>query len=139
MVFCLNFCSVFPYVFARTAQLGGILFVSLSLWLSANLFKIINSTEYFLSHMIPEGTPLPLVPFLFLIEIIRNLIRPVTLTVRLVANILAGHLLIILTSGLVFSFFLAFPLLLILNAVELAVALIQAYIFTTILALYFFE
>jgi F0F1-type ATP synthase membrane subunit a len=53
----------------------------------------------FLAHLVPLGTPYPLMPLMVFIELIRGLIRPLTLRVRLVANIVAGHLLMVLLSS----------------------------------------
>lgn len=138
-IFLFNFFSIFPYRFPYTSQFGLILSFALILWARFILFNFFNNIKGFISHSIPEGTPLFLTVFLFLIELIRNIIRPITLTVRLVANILAGHLLIILLSKLAIFNFIGFLSYLLLNIVEILVSLIQAYIFTTIVILYFSE
>lgn len=135
----INFFSVFSYNFPFSSQVRIMFFFSLGIWLRIIIFSFINSLNKSLYHFIPEGTPIPLTFLLFLIELISNLIRPITLIVRLVANILAGHLLISLLSRLVFRFILAYPFYIILNLVEIFVALIQSYIFATILVLYFSE
>lgn len=139
LLFFLNFFSVFSYVFPRASQVRVVLTFSLSLWRIIIFFSISNSVSKFLYHFIPEGTPLPLTFLLFLIELISRIIRPLTLMVRLVANILAGHLLMILLSKLVFIFYPGYPLYIALNAVEIFVSLIQSYIFSTMLVLYFSE
>lgn len=139
ILFYLNFSSIIPFIFPSTSNLNMVIFCSLNIWTGLIIFQLINSNKRFLSHCIPEGTPLYLTWFLFLIEIVRNFIRPITLTVRLLANILAGHLLIILLSKLVFLTFSTFMFYLTLNAVEIIVALIQSYIFSTIIALYYSE
>lgn len=135
----LNFFSVFSYNFPYTSQVRVVFSFSLSCWLGIVIFGIRISLRKFLYHFIPEGTPLPLTFLLFLIEVVRNLIRPLTLIVRLVANILAGHLLIILLSKLVFIFLPSYFLYIVLNIVEIFVSLIQSYIFSTMLVLYFSE
>lgn len=139
VLFRVNFFSVFSFIFPLSSQVRVILFLSLTTWVTSILFSLINLPSKFLSHLIPEGTPLPLTFLLFLIELVRNLIRPLTLIVRLVANILAGHLLIILLSRLVFIFTPAFPFYIMLNLVEIFVSLIQTYIFVTLSVLYFRE
>lgn len=133
----INFFSVFPFNFAHTSQIRRVFFIGLSLWIRFNFFMISHNIKGFLAHLIPEGGPLVLSPALFLIELVRNTIRPLTLRVRLVANILAGHLLLILLSKVVFSNPLSFTLYLGLNSVEIFVALIQSYIFVTIVSLYY--
>lgn len=138
-LFIFNFFSVGPYYFSLTSQIRIVLFLSFRIWGSIFGFYFLKNFKGSLSHIVPEGTPLFLVWFIFLIEIIRNLIRPLTLIVRLVANILAGHLLIILLSFLVWYNYLTFIGYLILNIVEIFVSLIQCYIFVTITYLYYSE
>ena len=93
------------------------------------------------AHLVPQGTPRLLMPFIVLIERIRNIIRPGTLAVRLIANIMAGHLLLTLlggtgpslTSYLLVLLFVAQVLLLLL---ESAVAVIQSYVFAVLRTLF---
>ena len=92
----------------------------------------------------PLGTPVPLMPLIVIIEIVRRLIRPITLSVRLAANIVAGHLLIALIRGPIsvlrfFIFILVLSGLLLLTLLELAVSFIQAYVFRTLISLYIIE
>lgn len=89
----------------------------------------------------PNGTPTALIPFIVLIETIRGLIRPLTLAVRLAANIIAGHLLIALLRDYasIFSPLLSLTVLrrqLLLLVLESAVAVIQAYVFIVLCVLY---
>lgn len=135
----INFFSVYSYNFPFSSQVRVVFIASLGFWFIIVFFGLVSSFNSFMYHFIPEGAPLFLTFFLFFIELVRNLIRPLTLMVRLVANILAGHLLIILLSQLVFLFPLAYPLYIVLNLAEIFVSLIQAYIFSTILVLYFSE
>lgn len=89
--------------------------------------------------LVPNGTPLVLIPFIVLIESIRIAIRPITLSVRLTANIVAGHLLLRLCGDgfeSVLSISLLFVCQTILIVLEVAVAAIQAYVFTVLVALY---
>ena len=137
--FLFNFRGVWPYNFAFTSQLGLIIFISLLFWVSLVAFSLSKNLKGFISHLVPEGTPIYLTWFLFFIEIIRNCIRPLTLTIRLMANILAGHLLMILLFGIVYRQSVFFPFYLLLNSVELFVSVIQSYIFFTIICLYYSE
>ena len=92
----------------------------------------------------PRGTPVALMPVIVIIETVRNIIRPGTLSIRLAANIVAGHLLLTLlgSQGLnvagITIFILLFSLILLL-CLELAVACIQAYVFTILRSLYLNE
>lgn len=89
----------------------------------------------------PQGTPIFLIPFIVLIETIRNFIRPITLTVRLTANIIAGHLLLTLLRRLgstLTSIYL--PILILVQiallTLEVAVSIIQSYVFAVLITLY---
>jgi len=93
------------------------------------------------AHLVPQRTPGPLIPFIVLIESISNVIRPLTLAVRLIANMVAGHLLITLLGNQTAarSNLLLISLLLtqiILLTLESAVAVIQAYVFAVLTTLY---
>lgn len=138
-LFYSNYSSILSFNFASNSQIRIVIFSSLCFWSRFIFYMILNNIKYFIRHCIPQGTPIPLVLFLFIIELIRQIIRPLTLTVRLVANILAGHLLMILLSKLsLYSIFIIIPYIL-LNTVEILVSLIQAYIMITIIMLYYAE
>ena len=94
-----------------------------------------------LAHCVPLGTPPVLMPFMVLIETIRNLIRPGTLAVRLAANIIAGHLLLVLLGNQGSNLSSAFLVVLIVTQIlllvlESAVAVIQSYVFAVLATLY---
>lgn len=138
-LFLVNLTRIFPFLFSWTSQVRLVIFASLGVWLGLNIFYAVYNLKGFIAHCVPEGTPIYLTWLLFLIELIRRFIRPITLTVRLVANITAGHLLINLLAGLVITVKILSPLYILLNSVELFVGLIQAYIFATIASLYYSE
>nr|ALJ93755.1 ATP synthase FO subunit 6 [Megaspilidae sp. SJW-2015]AZL93337.1 ATP synthase F0 subunit 6 [Megaspilidae sp. ZJUH_2016022] len=94
-----NFISLFPYIFTSTAHLSISLAMSLPMWLSFMFFGWLNNTNNMFNHLVPQGTPSILMPFMVVIESISNLIRPLTLAVRLSANMIAGHLLLTLLSS----------------------------------------
>lgn len=136
-----NFIGLFPYIFTGTRHLSINLTLSIPLWLSIILFGWINTTNNIFIHLVPQGTPNLLIPFIILIESIRNLIRPITLTIRLTANIIAGHLLLTLLGNLgpkLIIVFLPFLLLvqIVLLTLESAVAIIQSYVFSVLITLY---
>ena len=113
-------------------------------WVGYIIFSTVKNINGFLAHLVPIGTPYPLIPFMVIIELIRRVIRPLTLSVRLAANIVAGHLLIVLirspltgVSWGVIVFILRGLLLLLI--LELAVSFIQAYVFSTLISLYIIE
>ena len=93
------------------------------------------------AHLVPQGTPPILIPFMVLIETIRNIIRPGTLAVRLAANIIAGHLLLTLLGNTGPSITIMMVLFLIiiqtlLLTLEFAVSIIQSYVFAILRTLY---
>nr|AQZ39423.1 ATP synthase F0 subunit 6 [Eurema hecabe] len=136
-----NFLGLFPYIFTSTSHLTISLTLSLSLWISFMLFGWVNNTQHMFIHMIPQGTPNILMPFMVLIETISNLIRPGTLAIRLTANMIAGHLLLTLLSntGNMIPYYLLFILIFIqilLLILESAVAIIQSYVISILSTLY---
>lgn len=136
-----NFIGLFPYVFTRTRHIVVTLSLALPLWLSFILFGWINNTIHIFAHLVPQGTPPALIPFIVCIETIRNVIRPGTLAIRLSANIIAGHLLITLlgNTGTILSIYIINLLLIVqilLLVLESAVAIIQSYVFAVLRTLY---
>nr|YP_009537965.1 ATP synthase F0 subunit 6 [Athyma punctata]AYN60708.1 ATP synthase subunit 6 [Athyma punctata] len=136
-----NFLGLFPYIFTSTSHLNISLSLSLTLWLSFMIYGWINNTQHMFIHMIPQGTPTILMPFMVLIETISNIIRPGTLAVRLTANMIAGHLLLTLLSntGTNMPMYLLIILIIIqilLLILESAVAIIQSYVITILSTLY---
>nr|AGA83681.1 ATP synthase subunit 6 [Incana incana] len=149
MVFLLliNLLGLLPYTFTPTTQLSMSLSLAFPLWLATLLTGLRNQPSITLGHLLPEGTPTPLIPALVLIETTSLLIRPIALGVRLTANLTAGHLLIQLISTATIALLhtmpmvslLTFLILFLLTILELAVAMIQAYVFVLLLSLYLQE
>nr|YP_010852942.1 ATP synthase F0 subunit 6 [Darpa inopinata]WGM81095.1 ATP synthase F0 subunit 6 [Darpa inopinata] len=136
-----NFLGLFPYIFTSTSHLTISLSISLSLWLSFMFYGWINNSQHMFIHMIPQGTPSILMPFMVLIETISNIIRPGTLAVRLMANMVAGHLILTLLSntGPSINSYLIIILIfmqILLLTLESAVAVIQSYVISILSALY---
>nr|AZL93143.1 ATP synthase F0 subunit 6 [Ceraphronidae sp. ZJUH_2016007] len=141
MIMMINFFSLTPYIFTNSAHLTFSLSLSLPLWISFMMFGWSQNTMKMFVHLVPQGTPPPLMPFMVLIESISNIIRPLTLAVRLSANMIAGHLLLTLLSstGNFLNIFLLSIMLLtqyLLLTLEMSVALIQAYVFSILSTLY---
>nr|WDE78722.1 ATP synthase subunit 6 [Setophaga fusca] len=149
MIFLLliNLLGLLPYTFTPTTQLSMNLALAFPLWLATLLTGLRNQPSASLGHLLPEGTPTPLIPALILIETTSLLIRPLALGVRLTANLTAGHLLIQLISTATTALFstmpvislLTFMVLFLLTILEVAVAMIQAYVFVLLLSLYLQE
>nr|QHR79489.1 ATP synthase F0 subunit 6 [Gonimbrasia belina] len=140
-IFFNNFLGLFPYIFTSTSHLSLSLSMSLPLWLSFMLYGWLNNYQHMFIHLIPQGTPPILMPFMVLIETISNIIRPGTLAVRLTANMIAGHLLMTLLSNMssiISSYLIIFLILIqiLLLILESAVAMIQSYVITILSTLY---
>lgn len=140
MVLCLNFLGLFPFIFSSTAHICLNFSLRIILWSALILFGYLINFKNIIIHLVPTGTPKALLPLIVLIEIVRSLIRPITLSVRLTANLIAGHLLIILLGELIIRSIrisiLGSIAMLALGGLELAVSFIQAYVFITLLSLY---
>nr|YP_009442825.1 ATP synthase F0 subunit 6 [Tadarida latouchei]ATP01303.1 ATP synthase F0 subunit 6 [Tadarida latouchei]QJF46865.1 ATP synthase subunit 6 [Tadarida latouchei] len=139
-----NLLGLLPHSFTPTTQLSMNLGMAIPLWAGAVALGFRHKTKASLAHFLPQGTPLPLIPMLVIIETISLFIQPMALAVRLTANITAGHLLIHLIGGATLALMdismttalITFIILLLLTILEFAVALIQAYVFTLLVSLY---
>lgn len=139
-----NLLGLLPHSFTPTTQLSINLGIAIPLWAGAVITGFRHKTKASLAHFLPQGTPIPLIPILVIIETISLFIQPMALAVRLTANITAGHLLIhliggttlVLTSISTPTAIITFIILVLLTVLEFAVALIQAYVFTLLVSLY---
>nr|ABO38949.1 ATPase subunit 6 [Sciades dowii] len=146
-ILTLNMLGLLPYTFTPTTQLSLNMGLAVPLWLATIIIGMRNQPTAALGHLLPEGTPTPLIPVLIVIETISLFIRPLALGVRLTANLTAGHLLIQLISTATITLMplmttvamLTATLLVLLTLLEIAVAFIQAYVFVLLLSLYLQE
>nr|YP_002640591.1 ATP synthase F0 subunit 6 [Hydroscapha granulum]CAM35435.1 ATP synthase F0 subunit 6 [Hydroscapha granulum] len=141
MILFNNFLGLFPYIFTSTSHLSLTLTLALPLWLSFMIYGWVNNTQHMFAHLVPQGTPAILMPFMVCIETISNVIRPGTLAVRLAANMIAGHLLMTLlgNTGPSLSTSLISILIVVqiaLLILESAVSIIQSYVFAVLSTLY---
>nr|QPZ49941.1 ATP synthase F0 subunit 6 [Corythaeola cristata] len=147
LLLSINLLGLLPYTFTPTTQLSMNMALAFPLWLATLLTGLRNQPSASLGHLLPEGTPTPLIPALIMIETTSLLIRPLALAVRLTANLTAGHLLIQLISTATITLLPIMPavsilstsILLLLTILEVAVAMIQAYVFVLLLSLYLQE
>nr|ANJ70243.1 ATP synthase F0 subunit 6 [Hydroporus planus] len=136
-----NFMGLFPYIYTSSSHMSMTLSLALPLWLSFMIFGWINHTQHMFAHLVPQGTPPILMPFMVCIETISNMIRPGTLAVRLAANMIAGHLLLTLlgnTGPMLNSMLISILIIvqLLLLTLEFAVSIIQSYVFAILSTLY---
>nr|WNH22484.1 ATP synthase F0 subunit 6 [Prionotus tribulus] len=143
----LNMLGLLPYTYTPTTQLSLNLGLAVPFWLATVIIGLRNQPKAAMAHLLPEGTPVPLIPILIIIETISLFIRPLALGVRLTANLTAGHLLIQLIATAAYVLLSVMPTVAILTAIvlylltilEVAVAMIQAYVFVLLLSLYLQE
>nr|WNV27960.1 ATP synthase F0 subunit 6 [Noturus gyrinus] len=146
-ILTLNMLGLLPYTFTPTTQLSLNMGLAVPLWLATVIIGLRTQPTVSLGHLLPEGTPVLLIPILIIIETISLFIRPLALGVRLTANLTAGHLLIQLISTATITLMpmmttvatLTAILLVMLTLLEVAVAVIQAYVFVLLLSLYLQE
>lgn len=142
-----NLISNVPYSFAITASGVVSLGLSLTIFIGVTILALSIHGIKFFSFFIPSGTPLALVPLLVLIELVSYLSRAVSLGVRLFANLTAGHTLLKILSTYLFKLFtgnlliailtlIPFAIFLALVGLEIAVSLIQAFVFTLLVCSY---
>nr|YP_006883503.1 ATP synthase F0 subunit 6 [Xenopus borealis]AFN42803.1 ATP synthase F0 subunit 6 [Xenopus borealis] len=147
LLMSLNLLGLLPYTFTPTTQLSLNMGLAVPLWLATVIIGLRNQPTIALGHLLPEGTPTLLIPVLIIIETISLFIRPLALGVRLTANLTAGHLLIQLIATAAFVLLPMMPTVAILTSIvlflltllEIAVAMIQAYVFVLLLSLYLQE
>merc|ERR1712062_439213 len=133
-----------PYIFTSSSHISFTLTLAMPIWLGRIVFSIKNQYNNLFAHLVPTGTPGALIPVIVIIETVSNVIRPGTLSIRLAANKVAGHLLLTLlgsqgpnAQGIVLLVLVGRLILLL--CLELAVACIQAYVFTILRSLYLNE
>nr|ANJ78394.1 ATP synthase F0 subunit 6 [Littorina obtusata] len=141
----LNLAGLIPYVFSPTSHLAVSLSLGLPLWLSLLISGVFFNPSSVVAGLLPMGAPAPLNPFLVLIESVSILVRPITLSVRLMANMSAGHIVLTLIGNyMTTSLFMpgAFSMLLLISIqvlytiFEFGIGVIQAYIFCLLITLY---
>jgi len=136
-----NFLGLFPYIFTSTRHMAVSLSIAVPIWVGIIFYGWAIFNKDIFAHLVPQSTPGVLMPFMVLIERIRNVIRPLTLSIRLSANIIAGHLLITLLGNQIASRALTLlPIIIVVQlalvTLELAVSIIQAYVFSILITLY---
>nr|YP_010239399.1 ATP synthase F0 subunit 6 [Tutufa rubeta]QTF74731.1 ATP synthase F0 subunit 6 [Tutufa rubeta] len=141
----MNLSGLIPYVFSPTSHLAVSLSLGLPLWLSLIVSAVFFNPSSVVAGLLPMGAPAPLNPFLVIIETVSIMVRPITLSVRLTANMSAGHIVLTLIGNyLTTSFFMSsiFSMLMLLSIqvfytiFEFGISLIQAYIFCLLITLY---
>jgi len=150
IIFSCNLFGLLPYSQTLTAQLLFTLILSLLSLFTIWLHSFYANKIIMLNHFLPSGSPLIITPFIIIIELISNISRIVSLSVRLFANMTSGHALLkilasfgLIAVGLVsfWKLLVVFPLLIIfvITIIELLIAFLQTYVFVTLTLIYISE
>ncbi len=139
-ILTLNLLGMMPYSFTVTSH------IIVTFALAALVFVVVTAIGFarhgvgFLRLFVPEGVPMVVLPLIVVIELLSYLIRPVSLSVRLFANMLAGHTMMKVFAGFVIALGIAgvapFVVMVGLTAFEILVAVLQAFIFTVLTCIY---
>ena len=142
-----NLLGLIPYSYTTTSQIVVTFAMALAIFVGVTLIALVKHGFHFFSFFVPSGAPKVLIPFLVVIEVISYFVRPVSLSVRLFANMLAGHTMLKVFAGLAVMIASAggvavagsiLPLIAIigLTGLEVLVAVLQAYVFTILTCMY---
>nr|QWS05436.1 ATP synthase F0 subunit 6 [Cerynia lineola] len=133
-----NMISLLPYTFTPTSHPSISISLALPMWMALTIYSWTKYTKKMFIHLLPSGTPSPIMPMMIIIETTGNIIRPISLSIRLTANMIAGHLLMTLLGNMnqLEKMILIMPIQIMLMMFETAVSIIQAYVFSTLISLY---
>ena len=139
-ILTLNILGLIPHGYAVTSQIVVTFSLAIMVFITITIIAFIRHGWSFFSYFLPAGTPWFLAPLMIIIEFFTYCTRPISLSLRLAANMMSGHILIAVIAGFIvtmgiagilpISFIVAF------NAFELFVAILQAYIFTILTCVY---
>ena len=140
VLFC-NMVGMLPYSFTVTSQIIVTFMLAATIFIGVTILGFIKHGIKYLELFVPIGVPLVLLPIIIIIEIISYLSRPVSLSVRLFANMLAGHTMLKVFGGFVISLgllggWLPLSFSVALTGLEILVAFLQAYVFAILTCIY---
>ena len=140
VLFC-NMVGMLPYSFTVTSHIIVTLIMALFIFIAVTIIGFIKHGFKYLSIFVPSGVPAVLFPLITIIEIISYLSRPVSLSVRLFANMMAGHTMLKVFGGFVVSLgilggWLPLSFSVALTGLEILVAFLQAYVFAILSCIY---
>lgn len=135
-----NMLGMLPYGFTYTSHIIVTFAMAFLIFIGVTVIGLVKHGLHFFHFFLPPGTPLLMAPLAVPIEIISYLSRPVSLSVRLFANMLAGHTLMKVFAGFIVSLgvfgIVPFAAIFALTGLELLIAFLQAYVFTVLASLY---
>jgi F-type H+-transporting ATPase subunit a len=135
-----NLIGMVPYSFTYTSHIIVTFALAVFIFIGVTIIALARHGWHFFTFFAPKGLPAPLLVLLVPIEIISYCIRPMTLSIRLFANMMAGHTMLVIFAGFVVAMGIFGVLPLALNIffilLELLVAVLQAYVFTILTCIY---
>ena len=136
-----NFWGMMPYSFTFTSHIAVTFAMAFFVFIGVTIIAIAKHKLHFLTFFMPPGVPMVMAPLLVPIEIISYLSRPISLSVRLFANMLAGHTLLKVFAGFIISLgvaagWLPFVFVVALTGLEFVIAFLQAFVFAILTCLY---
>ncbi len=136
-----NLIGLIPYAFTFTSHIAVTFSMALFVFLGVTIIAIARHGLHFFSFFLPSGVPMVMAPVLVPIEVLSYLSRPISLSIRLFANMMAGHTMMKVFAGFIIPLGILggwAPLTVdvALTAFELLVAFLQAYVFTVLTCLY---
>ncbi|WP_341764412.1 F0F1 ATP synthase subunit A [Candidatus Tisiphia endosymbiont of Beris chalybata] len=136
-----NLLGMFPYSFTVTSHILITFALATIIFLLITIVGFITHGLHFLSLFLPKNIPLWLAPLMIILELFAYLAKPISLSLRLAANMMAGHILLKVIAGfavslIIFLKFLPIPLIIALIGFEIFIAILQAYIFTILSCVY---
>ena len=135
-----NFLGMLPYSFTFTSHIAVTLSMALVIFVLGTVIAFFKHGIRFFSFFLPAGVPIFLAPLMIVIEVISYFTRPFSLSIRLFANMMAGHTLLKVVGGFVFPLgilgFVPLAGLVAITGLEFLIAFLQAYIFTILTCIY---
>jgi F-type H+-transporting ATPase subunit a len=136
-----NLFGLVPYSFTVTSHIIVTAAMALFVFFMVTLIGIARHGLHFFSYFVPKGAPIALIPVMIPIEVLSYFIRPLSLSVRLFANMVAGHVMLTVVGGFVFALgiwagWIPLAFVTVLFGLELLIACLQAYVFTILTCIY---
>jgi F-type H+-transporting ATPase subunit a len=136
-----NLIGMLPYSFTSTSHISVTFALAMLLFVLITALGFIKHGMHFFSLFLPKGVPLWLAPLMIVIELFTYFARPISLSLRLAANMIAGHILLKVLAGFIVLFPIVFkimpiPVIMVLTVFEIFISILQAYIFTILACVY---
>ena len=139
-ILTLNLLGMMPYGFTVTSHVIVTFAIAVMVFMAVTITGFVKHGMKFLSLFLPEGTPIYIAPLMILIELFSFLSRPISLSIRLAGNMIAGHVLLKVLAGFVVMMgvygIVPIPFMVVMVGFELFVAILQAYLFTILTCVY---